>query len=101
MTCGHCKATIAAKALICCRCGNATTEARVKPPSEGSLFDTPRRRVPLWVWILVAVAVVAPIVFALVQDSVMASAAGEYVDRHRAALAGAGAVVAAVVGRRQ
>jgi hypothetical protein len=43
MTCTHCGATIAAKALICYKCGNATTAPRVKPPAEGSLFDRPRR----------------------------------------------------------
>jgi hypothetical protein len=43
MTCSHCGATIAAKALICYKCGRATTEPRIKPPAEGSLFDRPRR----------------------------------------------------------
>ena len=43
MTCKHCGTVIADKALICYRCGNATTEPRVKPPSEGSLFERPRR----------------------------------------------------------
>ena len=31
MTCKHCGATIAEKALICYKCGNATVEARVAP----------------------------------------------------------------------
>ncbi len=43
MICKHCGTEIADKALICYRCGNATTEPRVKPPSEGSLFERPRR----------------------------------------------------------
>ena len=43
MTCAHCGTEIADKALICYRCGNATTEPRVKPPAEGSLFERPRR----------------------------------------------------------
>lgn len=43
MKCAHCNAEIADKALICYRCGNATTAPRIKPPSEGSLFDRPRR----------------------------------------------------------
>ena len=43
MTCTHCGASIAAKALICYKCGNATTAPRVKPPTEGSLFERPRR----------------------------------------------------------
>jgi hypothetical protein len=43
MICKHCGTEIADKALICYRCGNATTEPRVKPPSEGPLFERPRR----------------------------------------------------------
>jgi hypothetical protein len=43
MKCKHCGTEIADKALICYRCGNATTEPRIKPPSEGSLFERPRR----------------------------------------------------------
>ena len=53
MTCKHCGTEIADKALICSRCGNATTEPRFKPPSEGSLFDKPRRsRLPLVIIVL-------------------------------------------------
>jgi hypothetical protein len=60
MTCKHCGATIADKALICYRCGNATTEPRIKPPEDVSLFERPRRsRLPL-------VAIVVLIVLALV-----------------------------------
>ena len=33
MQCRHCGAEIAAKALICYRCGTATTEAKYKPPA--------------------------------------------------------------------
>ena len=59
MKCTHCGATIADKALICYRCGNATTEPRIKPPEDVSLFERPRRsRIPL-------VAVVVLIVLAL------------------------------------
>ena len=48
MICSHCGTEIAAKALICYRCGHATTEPRVKSPAEGSLFDRPRRaRLPM------------------------------------------------------
>jgi hypothetical protein len=43
MKCKHCGSEIAEKALICYRCGNATTEPRVKPP-----FQRRRRsRLPL------------------------------------------------------
>jgi hypothetical protein len=59
MTCKYCGTEIADKALICYRCGNATTEPRIKPPTEGSLFERPRRsRRPL-------VALVILIVLAL------------------------------------
>jgi hypothetical protein len=48
MICKHCGTEIADKALICYRCGNATTEPRVKPPSQGPLFERPRRsRMPV------------------------------------------------------
>jgi len=61
MRCKHCGTEIADKALICYRCGNATTEPRVKPPADGPLFDRPRRsRMPLVaVIILVILALLA------------------------------------------
>ena len=60
MKCTHCGTEIADKALICYRCGNATTEPRIKPPAEESLFVRRRRsRLPL-------VAIVLLIVLALV-----------------------------------
>ena len=59
MICKHCGTEIADKALICFRCGNATTEPRVKPPSQGPLFERPRRsRMPV-------VAIVVLILLAL------------------------------------
>ena len=59
MTCKFCGTEIADKALICYKCGHATTEPRIKPPDESSLFDKPRRsRLPM-------VAVVVLIVLAL------------------------------------
>lgn len=60
MLCKHCGTEIADKALICYRCGNATTEPRIKPPDAGPLFNRPRRSpVPM-------VAIVVLIVLALV-----------------------------------
>jgi hypothetical protein len=44
MRCRNCGTEIADRALICFRCGRATTAPRIKPPEEGSLFDRPRRR---------------------------------------------------------
>ena len=59
MICKHCGTEIADKALICYRCGNATTEPRIKPPSQGPLFERPRRsRMPI-VAIVVLIVVLA------------------------------------------
>ena len=56
MTCKHCGTEIADKALICYRCGHATTDPRIKPPDEGSLFDRPgRSRLPM---VLIVVLIV-------------------------------------------
>ena len=55
MICRNCKTEIADNALICYRCGRATSEPRVKPPSEGSIFAHRRRsRWPLVVAVVVA-----------------------------------------------
>ena len=61
MKCTHCGATIADKALICYRCGNATTEPRIKPPDDVSLFERPRRsRLPLVaIVVLILLAIIA------------------------------------------
>jgi hypothetical protein len=62
MKCAHCQTDIADKALICYRCGNPTTAPRIKPPTEGSLFDRPRRsRRPV---VLLVILVVAALVAA-------------------------------------
>jgi uncharacterized membrane protein YvbJ len=57
MKCKHCGSEIAEKALICYRCGNATTEPRVKPPVEGSLFERRRSRKPLVAVVILLVLV--------------------------------------------
>jgi hypothetical protein len=55
MQCRNCGTEIADKALICYRCGRATTDPRITPPSDGgSLFDKPRRRrSPMMIVILI------------------------------------------------
>jgi hypothetical protein len=66
MICKHCGTEIADRALICYRCGNATSEPRIKPPSEGSLFERPRRsRLPL---VLIVIIVVLALLAAWVFD---------------------------------
>lgn len=61
MICRHCGTEIADKALICYRCGHATTEPRVKPPVDGPLFERPRRSR----WTIVAVLIVLALVLLL------------------------------------
>jgi hypothetical protein len=59
MICKNCQTEIADNALICYRCGRATTEPRVKPPSAGSIFEHRRRsRWPVVV-VIVIVAIAA------------------------------------------
>jgi len=56
--CRYCGTEIADKALICYRCGNATTEPRIKPPAEGPLFERPRRsRMPVVIAVLIVLAI--------------------------------------------
>ena len=67
MLCTHCGTEIADKALICYRCGNATTEPRIKPPAEGSLFERPRRsRLPI---VAIVVLVILVLVLAALFDA--------------------------------
>jgi hypothetical protein len=61
MQCRYCKTVIADNALICYRCGRATSDPRVKPPSEGSIFEHRRRRSP---WIIVLILVILAILAA-------------------------------------
>jgi hypothetical protein len=59
MKCRNCNTEIADNALICYRCGRATTDPRVKPPTEGSIFEHRRRsRWPI-VLIIVILAILA------------------------------------------
>ena len=60
MLCTHCQTEIADNALICYRCGRATKEPRVKPPSTGSIFERRRRSR----WPIVAVAIILVIIVA-------------------------------------
>lgn len=54
MQCRNCGAEIAEKALICYRCGTATTEAKYKP---AAMPRRSRRSPVLWVLIVLLLAV--------------------------------------------
>lgn len=67
MTCRYCGTEIAAKALICFRCGKATSEPRIAPPTEESVFaHRTRSRWPAVV-LAVAAALAAAALWALGQ----------------------------------
>ena len=55
MICKYCGTQIADKALICYKCGNATTEPRIKAPDESVLAHRRRggRRLPLVAIVLI------------------------------------------------
>ena len=59
MICANCGTEIADKALICYRCGRATTEPRVKPPADGPLFERPRRSRKGVLWTVLLIVIVA------------------------------------------
>ena len=67
MKCRFCGTEIADKALICYKCGNATTEPRIKPPDEGPILGRPRRsRLPyVAIAIIVVLALLAAWLFGL------------------------------------
>ena len=54
MQCRNCGTDIADKALICYRCGTATTEAKYKP-----YVAPPSRGVSWIVWVVIAIALLA------------------------------------------
>ena len=56
MQCRYCHTEIADNALICYRCGRATTDPKVKPPTEESIFA--HRHKSRWPVIVVIVVIV-------------------------------------------
>jgi hypothetical protein len=65
MKCRNCNTEIADNALICYRCGRATTDPKVKPPTEGSIFEHRRRsRWPV-ILVIVILAILAAAFFLL------------------------------------
>ena len=59
MICKHCGTEIADKALICYRCGQATAEPRVKPPTHESIFVKRRRSKLPWLLALLVLLMLA------------------------------------------
>jgi hypothetical protein len=57
LTCRFCGTEIAEKALICYRCGRATTDPKVAPPPPESLFKKRRSKTPWVIAVLVLVLV--------------------------------------------
>jgi hypothetical protein len=69
MTCTHCSTEIADKALICYRCGHATSEPRVKPPASGPLLERPRRkRLPMTVIVIALLILLGLALWLLVEQ---------------------------------
>jgi hypothetical protein len=65
MQCRFCSTEIADNALICYRCGKATTDPKVKPPVEGSIFEHRRRSRWPMVLVIVILAILAAAWFLL------------------------------------
>ena len=59
MTCSHCSTEIADKALICYRCGTATTEARFKPAITSTQRSSKRGLVIVVMLVVLAIVVAA------------------------------------------
>ena len=65
MQCRFCSTEIAENALICFRCGKATSDPKVKPPAEGSIFEHRRRSRWPAVLVIVILAILAAAWFLL------------------------------------
>jgi hypothetical protein len=65
MQCRFCSTEIADNALICFRCGKATSDPRVKPPAAGSIFEHRRRARWPMVLVIVILAILAAAWFLL------------------------------------
>ena len=86
MFCRNCGTEIAEKALVCYRCGQATSEPKVRPavPASG-------RRWTRVVWLLAAVWLIgAVVVWNTVFDAHITRGARAYVDRQQACVDGRG-----------
>src|SRR5215510_8850444 len=65
MQCRNCGTEIAEKALICYRCGTATTEAKFKPVDIGKAR---RSRTTLWIVVAVILALLVLAAFLLIDS---------------------------------
>jgi hypothetical protein len=87
MICRSCGTEIADKALVCYRCGQATSEPKVRPavPASG------RRRARTLAWLVAAAWLAgAVVVWNTVFDARITRGARDYVDRQRAYAEGRG-----------
>ena len=91
MICSNCGTEIADKALICYRCGQATSEPRIKPPTPG---QRPRSN------LAAAIALVVLLVAGLFMGRAAQGDVPHYIGYALAALA-AVALILRYVGRRR
>jgi uncharacterized membrane protein YvbJ len=65
MICRSCGTEIADKAIVCYRCGAATTDPVRQPQAGPSKWEAEpaRRRRPLWVWILAFILLILVVLF--------------------------------------
>ena len=92
MICTNCGTEIADKALICYRCGQATTEPRIKPPAPGR---HPRRSS-----LASAIAMVVLAIAGLLMGQAVHGGVPHYVGYALAALAAVALVLRYLIGRR-
>ena len=76
MICTNCGTEIADKALICYRCGQATTEPRIKPPAPAR-----RRRSNLASAIALVVLAIAGVLMGQAQDDVYSGTYDAYLTQ--------------------
>jgi uncharacterized membrane protein YvbJ len=64
MICRSCGTEIANKAIVCYRCGAATTDPVRQPPAGGSKWEpAPARRRPLTAWIIAIILFILVVLF--------------------------------------
>jgi uncharacterized membrane protein YvbJ len=72
MICRSCGTEIADKALICYKCGTATTEAKYKAPAGGIHYKQ-RRRIPKALIALIVLALLVLLAYFLLNSTAVAT----------------------------